>query len=174
MNFREDAPDPELRRQTKGLAIASLGSCIKRINKLRYRVKSQSDETKWYDVVKEYGHNIGGHQEGEWICSCPDFEKRHLVCKHIYAVCLSKELRRKIVSEDVVQSSAIPTIKESIECPKCKLSDISKDGRRFNKSGLIQKFLCQTCKYRFVVNIGFEHSKKNPKVICASIDLYFK
>jgi putative transposase len=45
---------------------------------------------------------------------------------------------------------------------------------RFNKSGLIQKFLCQTCNYRFVVNVGFEHSKKNRKVIRAAIDLYFK
>lgn len=27
---------------------------------------------------------------------------------------------------------------------------------------------------RFIVNIGFEHSKKNPKLICAAIDLYFK
>jgi hypothetical protein len=73
--FKEDAPDPELRRQAKGLAIVSMGSCIKRINKLRYRVQSQSDETKWYSVVKQYGHNIGGHKAGEWTCSCPDFVK---------------------------------------------------------------------------------------------------
>jgi putative transposase len=173
--FKEDAPDHELNRQTRGLAIASAHcSTIKRINKLRYKVKSQSDEKKWYEVTKQYGHNIGGHEEGEWTCACPDFEHRHLVCKHIYAVCLSKELRRKIVSEDVIQSSTIPLSKESIECPKCKSFEIGKDGRRFNKSGLIQKYLCQSCDYRFVINVGFEHSKKNPKVICAAIELYFK
>src|SRR5689334_11250719 len=84
--FKEDAPDHELNRQTRGLAIASAHcSTIKRINKLRYRVKSQSDESKWYEVTKQYGHNIGGHEEGEWTCACPDFEHRHLVCKHIYA-----------------------------------------------------------------------------------------
>ena len=91
----------------------------------------------------DLGHNIGGHEEGEWTCACPDFEHRHLVCKHIYAVCLSKELRRKIVSEDVIQSSIIPLSKESIECPKCRSSEIGKDGRRFDKSGLIQKYLCR-------------------------------
>lgn len=47
-----------------------------------------------------------------------------------------------------------------------------KDGRRYNKSGLLQKYLCRTCNYRFIVNVGFEHSKKSPKVICVAIDLY--
>jgi putative transposase len=162
----------EQRRHTKGLAIASLDSSIRRINKLHYKVRSQSDSDKWYDVIKEYGHNLGGHQEGQWNCICPDYAYRQTVCKHIYAVAISKELRRRIVVEDV-QSSIIP-LSDSIECLKCKSDKISKDGRRFNKSGLAQKYLCNNCKYRFVVNIGFEHSQKNPKVICASIDLYFK
>jgi len=96
-------------RQVRGLTVASIGSCIKRINKLRYKVKSQSDGWKWYDVEKRYGHNIGGHIEGEWTCTCPDFEYRHLVCKHIYAVCMSKELRRRIVSQDV-----LPTITTTV------------------------------------------------------------
>ncbi|MGB7955274.1 MAG: hypothetical protein WCF23_14945 [Candidatus Nitrosopolaris sp.] len=56
----------EEQRQVRGLAIASIGSCIKRINKLHYKVKSQSDAWKWYEVVKQYGRNVGGHQEGEW------------------------------------------------------------------------------------------------------------
>lgn len=64
--FKEDAIDLEMRRQTKGLAIASLGSSIKRINKLRYRVKSHRDETKWNNVVKKYGHKLSvdlGHNK---------------------------------------------------------------------------------------------------------------
>jgi hypothetical protein len=60
-----------------------------------------------------------------------------VVCKHLYAIRLSKELRRKLVSESVIQSSTIP-LSDSIECSKCKSSEIGKDGRRFNKSGLIQ------------------------------------
>ncbi|MDQ6866303.1 MAG: hypothetical protein M3044_21055 [Thermoproteota archaeon] len=56
--------DPELKRQTRGLAIASIYSGVRRINKLRYKVKSQSDAWKWYDVTKQYGHNLGGLEEG--------------------------------------------------------------------------------------------------------------
>ena len=61
----------EKKRQVTGLAIASIGSCIERINKLLYKVKSQSDARRWYEVVKQYGHNIGGHQEGEWTSAAP-------------------------------------------------------------------------------------------------------
>ena len=58
---------------------------------------------------------------------------------------------------------------------KCETEDnIVKDGKRYNKKGLIQKYLCRNCGYRFVVNTGFENCKKNPKLICAAIDLYFK
>lgn len=58
-----------------------------------------------------------------------------MVCKHLYAIRLSKELRPKLVSDSVIQSSTIP-LSDSIECSKCKSSEI--DGRGFNKSGLIQ------------------------------------
>jgi hypothetical protein len=75
-------------REVKGMTIMSLESSIKRINKLHYKVKSQSstsEKEKWYDIVKKYGHNKGGLQKGEWICTCPDFIYRHIICKHIYA-----------------------------------------------------------------------------------------
>lgn len=143
---------------------------------MHYRVKSQSNEKLWYDVVKEYGHNLGGHEQGRYTCTCPDFQFRSLVCKHIYSVQFSKELRKKIVSEDIAQPLVIPSPQSKpIECLKCKTQDqIVKDGKRYNKSGEIQKYLCRNCGYRFIVNVGFENAKKNPKVICAAIDLYFK
>jgi putative transposase len=167
---------PQLQgRQIRGLAIVSIGSQIKRINKLHYKVQSQSENQTWYDVARTYETGRGdSRQIGEWTCNCPDFQYRRIVCKHIYAVGFSKELRRKIVSQDVVPSSVSPLSSE-IECPKCKLSDgIVKDGRRLNKCGAIQKYLCRSCDYRFIVNIGFEFAKKNPKIISAAIDLYFK
>ena len=165
-----DKPDLS-ERQVKGLQL--LKTQIKRKNKLHYKVLSQSEEGLWYDVIKRYGHNIGGHQEGEWTCNCVDFLYRHQSCKHIFAVGYLKQLKKKIVSQDVVQSS-IPTIKDEIICQKCKSSNIVKNGKRHNESGTIQRYLCHNCKYRFIVNIGFEHSRKNPKIICAAIDLYFK
>jgi putative transposase len=164
--------------EINGLASMSLESSIKRINKIHYKVKSQSstsEKEKWYDIIKKYGHNKGGLQKGEWICTCPDFTYRHIICKHIYAVTFSKELRRKIVSQDVVALSIPPTTLDDVECPKCKLTEnIVKDGKRYNKKGLIQKYLCRVCNYRFVINVGFEKSKNNSKIICAAIDLYFK
>jgi putative transposase len=162
-------------REVRGMAIMSLESSIKRINKLHYKVKSQSSDIKWYDIVKKYGHNKGGLQKGEWICTCPDFIYRHIICKHIYAVSFSKQLRKKIVSQDVVGLSVPPILDNHVECPKCKLTEnIVKDGKRYNRKGLIQKYLCRVCNYRFVINVGFENSKNNPKIICAAIDLYFK
>jgi putative transposase len=169
------------KRQIRGLALFdNLNTDVRRINKLHYRIKSQSDDNKWYGVIKKHGRNRGGRQQGEWICSCPDFTYRRIVCKHIFAVSYLKQFRRKITYHSVVQQSSKPVVistsnDELIKCTKCQLTDnIVKNGRRYNKSGLIQKYLCRNCKYRFIINIGFEYAKKSPKVICAAIDLYFK
>ncbi len=164
---------PEQPRHVKALQMISKPSNIKRKNKLHYKVLSQLEEGLWYDVIKRYGHNIGGHQEGEWTCNCVDFVYRHQSCKHIFAVGYLKQLKKKIVSQDVAQSS-IPQINTEVICSKCKSSNIVKNGKRHNESGILQRYLCHDCKYRFIVNIGFEHSRKNPKIICAAIDLYFK
>lgn len=167
--------DAEIGRQVRGHAIVSIGSCIKHINKLHYKVKSQSDDNKCYNVIKEYGHNIGGHQDGEWTCTCPDFIHRHIVCKHVYAVSFSKELRKKIVSQDVaVINTTAPTIDFSI-CERCKSDNsIIKYGIRYNQSGDIQRYRCKVCNYKFIINNGFERNRANPKAVTAALDLYFK
>jgi transposase-like protein len=174
--FPKDGTTKEIARQVRGLAIVSIGSCIKRINKLQYKVKSQSADETWYDVVRTYETGRqDSRQEGQWTCSCPDFQYRKIVCKHVYAVGFSKELRRRIVQQDVVQSPQLPIASQSVECPKCKLAEnVVKDGKRKNKCGEIQKYHCRSCNYRFIVNFGFEHSKKNPRIITLAIDLYFK
>jgi SWIM zinc finger len=98
--FHRYATERQLTRQVKAVDIAS-NLQVKRKNKLHFKVKSQSEDGIWYDVIKRYGHNIGGHQEGEWTCNCLDFIYRHVICKHIYAVTLWKE-ERKTVTEDVL------------------------------------------------------------------------
>jgi transposase-like protein len=163
----------ELQRQVRGMEIASINHPIKRINKLNYKIRSQSNEEIWYNVTKKYGHNLGGRQDGQWICSCPDFRFRQIQCKHICAILFSKKIQEKVISQDVVQPPVIGS-SDNLECLKCKSEKIVKDGKRHNKKGLSQKYLCRECGYRFVVNIGFENSKKEPKLICACIDLYFK
>ena len=151
-------------RKFKGLRIVSSDSKIIRKNKLRFQVKSESDDNIWYDVVM---------QKRIWNCTCPDYLYRHQSCKHIYAIGYLKQLKKKLVSQDVVQSS-IPQINNEIICSKCKSDNVVKNGKRNNQSGELQRYLCRDCKYRFIVNIGFEHSRKNPKIICAAIDLYMK
>ena len=145
------------KRQLRGLALFdNPNSNVRRINKLHYRVKSQSDDSKWYDVVKQYGSNKGGHQEGEWKCSCPDFTYRAIVCKHIYVVSYLKHFHKKVTYQGVAEQPSSPVVLSTpseTKCPKCRLSEVVKDGRRYNKSGLIQKFLCRKCNYRFIVNV---------------------
>ncbi len=173
---------PEQQRQVRGLAIISIGSQIKRINKLHYIVKSQSNESKWYNVTKEYGHNKGGLQEGRWTCICQDFIYRHQKCKHIYAVLFSKQLRKKIGSAyqqiDVTERVTEPPVTSQTKpfCPKCQTDiDIVRDGVRHTKHGTdIQRYTCKSCHFRFVINSGFERARADAKCITAALDLYFK
>lgn len=164
-----DKPDLS-ERQVRGLQL--LQSKIKRKNKLHFKVSSQSEDGLWYDVIKRYGHNIGGRQEGKWTCNCLDFIYRHVICKHIYAVTLWKE-ERKTVTQDVLPP-ILPISNEVSNCEKCKSESIIKCGIRYNKSGDIQRYRCKECNHKFIVNIGFEKSRANPKAVTVALDLYFK
>jgi hypothetical protein len=80
-------------REMRGLAMASeIGRrnnpnvSIKRMNKLTYKVKSQSNHDNWYTVINTY--------DSGWVCDCPDFIFRHLECKHVHCVKFSKLLRK--------------------------------------------------------------------------------
>jgi transposase-like protein len=48
-----------------------------------------------------------------------------------------------------------------------------KAGKRKNKSGIIQKYLCRDCHKYFTYNIGFEKMKHNPQAVVTSLELYF-
>jgi putative transposase len=156
-------------REIRGMAIANeIGRrnnpdvTIQRMDKLTYKVQSQSNKDKWYVVINTY-------HDG-WTCDCPDYIFRHLECKHVHAVKFSKLLRKKIYFDTFPN---IPDIE--IICQKCGSTNYKKFGVRHNKqSGDIQRYLCKDCGYRFIVNPGFENSKASAKIITAAIDLYFK
>jgi len=171
--FSKNATEVQLRRQVKAVDIISDGIQIKRKNKLHYRVQSQSEDGIWYDVIKRYGHNKGGHQEGEWTCNCLDFIYRHIICKHCYAVTLWKQQDKKVVTQDVLPP-ILPISNEINNCIKCKSESLIKCGIRHNKSGDIQRYRCKSCNHKFIVNIGFERSRANPKAVTVALDLYFK
>jgi len=148
-------------RQMKALTIVGQSDQIKRINHVTYKVKSQSSD-EWYDVRHEYKHG--------WTCTCPDHIYRHVECKHILSVFVSKELRHKIVNNNDVKE--IETSNELI-C-KCGSVNVIKIGIRHNKSGNIQRFKCKECNHKWSDNLGFAYNKINSKIITVALDLYFK
>ena len=155
---------------------------IQRLNKLTYKVKSQSDSNKFYTVVKQYGKTFGENfRDGEWTCDCPDHSFRKVVCKHIHAVLFSKLLRKKVYQDNLLRTPINQNIiNESnkiskIVCQRCASTKFKKDGVRHNKkAGDLQRYLCLDCGFRFIVNPAFEHAKASAKVITTAVDLYFK
>src|SRR5919106_3717715 len=130
---------------------------IVRIDERSYKVKSQSSNNE-YDVI------LG---ETGWLCSCPDFIFRGVTCKHIHAVEISFELRKKVSSQIVIEPITINA------CPQCKSDQIVKHGIRHNKYGDIQRYSCNNCYKRFTTNLGFEKMHSTPQTITSAMQLYF-
>ena len=162
--FHKYATEQQLQRQVKAVSIQ-----VERKNKLHYRVKSESEDGLWYDIVHV---KQNGHQEGQWTCNCVDFIYRHVTCKHLYAVTLWKQ-EQKNVAQDVLPPILAISNKVS-NCLKCKSESIIKCGIRHNKGRDIQRYRCKECNHKFKVNIGFEKSRANPKAVTVALDLYFK
>lgn len=57
-------------------------------------------------------------------------------------------------------------------CPKCKGDDIVKRGKRYNKSGAKQRFLCNKCESIFIKQDGFERMRYKKKDIARAIHLH--
>jgi transposase-like protein len=147
-------------RELRGLEILGKGDQIKRINSDTYRVNSQNGSGS-YLVVRS---------GKEWNCECPDHKYRQVVCKHIYAVYFSLNMRQRVVAQ--VQPT-IDIIKPD-GCRYCGSLNVVKIGVRHNFHGDAQRYLCKDCKRKFVQNEGFEKVKATPKAITIALDLYFK
>lgn len=59
-----------------------------------------------------------------------------------------------------------------MKCPKCKSEDISKRGKRYNKSGTKQLYLCNKCLRKFVEQDGFERMNFDKKHIVRAVHLH--
>lgn len=150
-------------RKMRALAIVAQAGTISRIDSKTYRVKSQSGNG-WYQVTKE---------GREWVCECPDFVNRGVVCKHVFATNYSITLRDSALSQNISQPLQLPE-PNSLTCKKCGSPEIVKDGLRKNQVGNVQRFTCKVCGHRFVVNEGFLKMKNDGKIVCLALDLYFK
>ncbi len=146
-----------LSREERGRAIAEKSNQVLVLSDRFFKVASQSSE-RMYDVTKK--------RKGSWLCTCPDFQYRNVICKHIWAVQIKLTVRQEVA----------PTIIEPIRfdvCIFCRSESLIKWGIRHNKYGDIQRFACKACGKSFTVNLGFERMKHNPQGVTAAMQLYF-
>ena len=59
-------------------------------------------------------------------------------------------------------------------CEHCKSNNIVKNGKRNNKSGIINRYLCKDCGHRFTDNQGFQKKRADPEKIALALDLYYR
>ena len=157
-NFSEKKASEQM-RIVRGYAILSKGDTPKEIAKETYIVPSQSGNGE-YTVTKN----------GKWKCSCPDFEKRRMDCKHIHAVKLFFSIQQKIKDDKL-------EIEEVIEIPKCircNGSDVVKYGKRKCYNKIKQEYRCNDCRKYFISDKDFERIKGDAKTTTLILDLYFK
>jgi transposase-like protein len=147
-----------LSREEKGRIIAEKPDQIQRMDERSYKVASQSRDIM-YDVTQK--------ENGSWICSCFDHYYRQIRCKHIIAVQVSLELRKKVHENTTIEPITIST------CVACGSSHLKRFGVRHNKCGDIQRFCCLDCTKTFSTNLGFARMKHNPQAITTAMQMYF-
>jgi len=143
-------------QKTPALAIVARGDQIQTIEpNYRYKVQSQSNPQKYYDVVKN---------ENQYYCTCEHHKQTKRHCIHILAVKFQNTL--KDTKETVLN--------DNVKCVKCGSNNTVKNGTRKNKSGIINRYLCKNCGYRFTDNNGFKKRRNEPEKIALALDLYFR
>ena len=65
-------------------------------------------------------------------------------------------------------------IKEEVDKPFCCTHCGSEHYFKYGKKNSKQQFMCKDCNRKFVDNLYFEKLKGDPKIICLTLDLYFK
>jgi transposase-like protein len=153
-----DLQELEKRREERGLQIVNHNrDQINKVDDYAYAVQSQSGN----------GSYLVSLSEERWVCECPDHKFRGLKCKHVWAVELSLKIREEVERDTVIQQVSVS------ECIYCHSQNIKKNGVRRNRSGDIQRFVCENCGKTFSINIGFERMKHNPQAITSAMQLYF-
>lgn len=147
-------------RITRAAQIVGMSGQIERIDDTTYKVQSQSNPNKFYEVIStEHG----------FVCSCPDSMYRGVCCKHSHAIEISRRMR------EAVQEEVTTTIKQVdlTKCKFCESANITKKGIKKAKKGRLQMFGCKDCGRRFTHNLGFEKKQASPEHITQAVDLLF-
>ena len=104
-------------RKVRAFAILAKGDMPKVAGKEIFIVPSQHDKEKRYTV----SHN------GEWECTCPDFQKTGLYCKHIQAVQMWLKMRENIDADILELKDELDA--KIIRCDKCGSRHVIKRGK---------------------------------------------
>ncbi len=126
-----------------------------------FLMPSQFTQGRKYKVIENYD---------KWVCTCPDYQKRHLDCKHILAVKYWLELKGYLQKQGLFKGAdkIIPT------CFYCSSQKVIKRGVRKNKGVQRQRFYCKDCRRYFVADKEFQGIKVTPEMATLCLDLFFK
>jgi putative transposase len=141
--------------KSPALAIVARGDQIQTVAPAEYVVRSQSRPEVSYKVTV---------LRERWACECPFFSETKQSCVHILAV----RFREGFKAGPVVAPPTNPG------CERCHSGDVILSGKRRNKSGVVGRFLCKTCGFRFTGRDGFQRRRADPEKIALALDLYFR
>ena len=144
-------------QRTPALAIVARGDQIKTIiPNNKYIVQSQSNPENHYTV-----HH---YEDNKWVCTCIHHQATKSNCIHILSVKFQQSLKE--TKDNILENN--------LKCEKCNSTNVVKNGKRKNKSGVINRYLCKECGFRFTDNDGFKKRRSDPEKIALALDLYFR
>jgi putative transposase len=159
MPWDESANSEYSKRQLRGCQMIERGIEPKQLSENQFEIPSQSKDLNY--IVTSYA--------GSWRCTCPDYQFRHVTCKHIHAIVLWQKLSKKL-EEDQKESVFRVAFDNEFGCKFCGSLHIIKYGKRKG----VQYYMCKDCARKFVFNKGFEGMCYDARLVAATLDLYFK
>ena len=160
MPFDESANPEYCKRQLRGAQMIERGVEPKQLSQNQFEIPSQSKDLNY--IVTSYA--------GSWRCTCPDYQFRHVTCKHIHAVVLWQRLAKKLEENNKKESVFRASHDNEFGCKFCGSLHVVKYGKRKG----VQYYFCKDCARKFVFNKGFENMCYDARIVAATLDLYFK
>ena len=141
----------------EGFRILNHGGLVRRIGASEFEVRAPGGKA-WFKV---------DWQGKTWRCECRKGRRYVSTCVHAAAVMLLLRL------PSVLTVNLNP---DQFACPRCsaRLDEADLSGVQRNKSGMVQRYECRKCGYRYNDRANFERLKTNPTLVVVSTDLYLR
>jgi hypothetical protein len=131
MPYNEEFNQEYSKRVLRGAQMIEEGIEPKQLTQNSFEIPSQRKDFNY--IVTSYANS--------WSCNCPDYQYRHVTCKHIHCIILWQKLSKKLSSEPlgnaIVQNSHL----EEMICKFCRSPDVIKYGKKNGR----QNFMCKSC-----------------------------